>query len=250
MDLGLQGKVALITGAGSQVGFGKAIALTLAKEGCDIVAADIDLEGARKTATEVESLGRRALAVRGDITSGQEVNDMVKLALDNFGKIDILVNNAGVTRDNLFIRMKEEDWDQVMDINLKGVFLCTKAVVRKMIKQKHGRIINLASVVGVVGNPGQANYCASKAGVIGLTKSLAKEIAGKNITVNAIAPGFIETDMTKVLPENVKESMLEVIPMKKYGKPEDIANLVVFLSSDNANYITGQVIHVDGGMAM
>jgi len=247
--MNLIGKTALVTG-GSR-GIGRSIALALANQGANVIINyTSNEESAAKVVEEIKSFNVKALAVKANVSKVEEINEMMSKIEEVFDRVDILVNNAGVTRDNLFIRMKEEDWDQVMDINLKGVFLCTKAVVRKMIKQKHGRIINLASVVGVVGNPGQANYCASKAGVIGLTKSLAKEIAGKNITVNAIAPGFIETDMTKVLPENVKESMLEVIPMKKYGKPEDIANLVVFLSSDNANYITGQVIHVDGGMAM
>lgn len=247
--MNLTGKTALVTG-GSR-GIGKSIAIALASQGANVIINYTSSEeSAAKVVGEIEGLNVKALAVKANVSNAEEIKSMLEQIEEKFEGIDILINNAGVTRDNLFIRMKEEDWDQVMDINLKGVFLCTKAVVRKMIKQKYGRIINLSSVVGVVGNPGQANYCASKAGVIGFTKSLAKEIAGKNITVNAIAPGFIETDMTKVLPENVKESMLEVIPMKKYGKPEDIANLVVFLSSENANYITGQVIHVDGGMAM
>nr|WP_246579305.1 3-oxoacyl-[acyl-carrier-protein] reductase [Alkaliphilus flagellatus] len=247
--MNLTGKTALVTG-GSR-GIGRSIALALANQGANVIINyTSNEESAAKVVEEIESFNVKALAVKANVSNAEEINDMMDKIEEMFDGIDILVNNAGITRDNLFIRMKEEDWDQVMDINLKGVFLCTKAVVRKMIKQKYGKIINLSSVVGVVGNPGQANYCASKAGVIGFTKSLAKEIAGKNITVNAIAPGFIETDMTKVLPENVKESMLEIIPMKKYGKPEDIANLVLFLSSDNASYITGQVIHVDGGMAM
>ncbi|QUH21685.1 3-oxoacyl-[acyl-carrier-protein] reductase [Alkaliphilus sp. B6464] len=247
--LNLTGKTALVTG-GSR-GIGRSIALALANQGANVIINyTSNEESAAKVVEEIESFNVKALAVKANVSNAEEINYMMYKIEEIFDGIDILVNNAGITRDNLFIRMKEEDWDQVMDINLKGVFLCTKAVVRKMIKRKYGKIINLSSVVGVVGNPGQANYCASKAGVIGFTKSLAKEIAGKNITVNAIAPGFIETDMTKVLPENVKESMLEIIPMKKYGKPEDIANLVLFLSSDNASYITGQVIHVDGGMAM
>lgn len=247
--MNLTGKTALVTG-GSR-GIGRSIALALANQGANVIINyTSNEESAAKVVEEIESFNVKALAVKANVSNAEEINYMMDKIEEIFDGIDILVNNAGITRDNLFIRMKEEDWDQVMDINLKGVFLCTKAVVRKMIKQKYGKIINLSSVVGVVGNPGQANYCASKAGVIGFTKSLAKEIAGKNITVNAIAPGFIETDMTKVLPENVKESMLEIIPMKKYGKPEDIANLVLFLSSDNASYITGQVIHVDGGMAM
>lgn len=247
--MNLTGKTALVTG-GSR-GIGRSIALAFANQGANVIINyTSNEESAAKVIEEIKSFNVKALAVKANVSNAEEINDMMDKIEEMFDGIDILVNNAGITRDNLFIRMKEEDWDQVMDINLKGVFLCTKAVIRKMIKQKYGKIINLSSVVGVVGNPGQANYCASKAGVIGFTKSLAKEIAGKNITVNAIAPGFIETDMTKALPENVKESMLEIIPMKKYGKPEDIANLVLFLSSDNASYITGQVIHVDGGMAM
>lgn len=247
--MNLTGKTALVTG-GSR-GIGRSIALAFANQGANVIINyTSNEESAAKVIEEIKSFNVKALAVKANVSNAEEINGMMDKIEEMFDGIDILVNNAGITRDNLFIRMKEEDWDQVMDINLKGIFLCTKAVIRKMIKQKYGKIINLSSVVGVVGNPGQANYCASKAGVIGFTKSLAKEIAGKNITVNAIAPGFIETDMTKALPENVKESMLEIIPMKKYGKPEDIANLVLFLSSDNASYITGQVIHVDGGMAM
>ncbi len=247
--MNLNGKTALVTG-GSR-GIGRAIALALANQGANVIINySSNEENAAKVVEEIKGFNVKVLAIKANISSNEEIKEMFKKIDEAFDRIDILVNNAGITKDNLFMRMKEEDWDKVMDVNLKGTFLCTKAVIRKMMKQKQGRIINLASVVGVVGNPGQANYCASKAGVIGFTKSIAKEIAGKNITVNAIAPGFIETDMTKVLSESVKESMLEVIPMKKYGKPEDIANLVVFLSSDNSSYITGQVIHVDGGMAM
>lgn len=247
--MSLKGKTALVTG-GSR-GIGRSIALALAKEGANVVINyTSNEESAAKVVQEIESFDVKAMAVKANISKAEDVKEMMDKIEESFDGIDILVNNAGITKDNLFVRMKEEDWDQVMDVNLKGIFLCTKAVVRKMIKQKYGRIINMSSVVGVAGNPGQANYCASKAGVIGFTKSLAKEIASKDITVNAIAPGFIETDMTKVLPESVRASMIEAIPMKKYGKPEDIANLVVFLSSDNASYITGQVIHVDGGMAM
>lgn len=247
--MSLKGKTALVTG-GSR-GIGRSIALALAKEGANVVINyTSNEESAAKVVQEIESFDVKAMAVKANISKAEDVKEMMDKIEESFDGIDILVNNAGITKDNLFVRMKEEDWDQVMDVNLKGIFLCTKAVVRKMIKQKYGRIINMSSVVGVAGNPGQANYCASKAGVIGFTKSLAKEIASKDITVNAIAPGFIETDMTKVLPESVRESMIEAIPMKKYGKPEDIANLVVFLSSDNSSYITGQVIHVDGGMAM
>ena len=245
----LQGKNALVTG-GSR-GIGKSIALALAKEGANVI---INYSSNPATAEEVikeiEALGVKGLAVKGNVANQEEVKEMLEKIEEVFDGVDILVNNAGITKDNLFIRMKEEEWDQVMDVNLKGVFLCTKAVTRKMIKQKFGKIINISSVVGVMGNPGQANYCASKAGVIGFTKSIAKELAGKNICVNAIAPGFIDTDMTAVLSDTVKDEMLKHIPLKRYGKPEDIANLVVFLSSDDSNYITGQVIQVDGGMAM
>ena len=247
--MNLVGKTALVTG-GSR-GIGRSIALALANEGANVIINyTSNEERALKVVEEIESFNVKALAIKANVSRTEEIKEMMDRIEEVFDGIDILVNNAGITRDNLVIKMKEEDWDQVMDINLKGVFLCTKAVLRKMIKQKQGRIINLSSVVGVVGNPGQVNYCASKAGVIGFTKSLAKEVAGKNITVNAIAPGFIETDMTNALPDKVKEAMVEVIPMKKYGRPEDIANLAVFLSGDGANYITGQVIHVDGGMAM
>ncbi|WP_198006369.1 3-oxoacyl-[acyl-carrier-protein] reductase [Alkaliphilus oremlandii] len=247
--LNLSGKTALVTG-GSR-GIGRSIALALASQGANVIINYTSNEqSALEVVEEIKKFNVQALAVKANISSAEEVQFMMNKIEEVFTEIHILVNNAGITRDNLLIKMKEEDWDQVMDINLKGAFLCTKAVARKMIKQKYGRIINLASVVGIVGNPGQGNYCASKAGIIGFTKSIAKEIAGKNITVNAIAPGFIDTDMTMALPEKVRDTMLEVIPMKRYGLPEDIANLAVFLSSDHASYITGQVINVDGGMAM
>ena len=245
----LEGKNALVTG-GSR-GIGRAIALALAKEGANVIINySSNPTTAEATVKDIEAFGVKGLAVKGNVSDQEEVKQMIEKIEEVFDGVDILVNNAGITKDNLFIRMKEEEWDQVMDVNLKGVFLCTKAVTRKMIKQKFGKIINISSVVGVMGNPGQANYCASKAGVIGFTKSIAKELAGKNICVNAIAPGFIDTDMTAVLSDNVKDEMLKHIPLKKYGKPEDIANLVVFLSSEDSNYITGQVIHVDGGMVM
>lgn len=247
--MGLTGKTVLVTG-GSR-GIGKSVALALAKEGANVIINyTSNEESAANVVKKIEGFNVKGLAVKANISKAEEVDSMIDEIKENFDGIDILINNAGITKDNLFVRMKEKDWDQVMEVNLKGVFLCTKAVVRKMIKQKYGRIINMSSVVGVIGNPGQVNYCASKAGVIGFTKSLAREIASKNITVNAIAPGFIETNMTKILSESVKESMIDIIPMRRYGKPEDIANLVVFLSSDKASYITGQVIHVDGGMAM
>jgi len=247
--LRLQGKNALVTG-GSR-GIGKAIALELAKQGANVAINFTSNEAkALEVVNEIEKFGVQALSIKGNVTDITEVESMIETFNENFDTMDILVNNAGITKDNLLIRMKEEDWDGVMDVNLKGVFLTTKAVARKMMKQKKGKIINLSSVVGVMGNPGQGNYCASKAGVIGFTKSIAKELGGKNITVNAIAPGFIETDMTEVLSDKAKEAMLGSVPLKRAGKPEDVARLVSFLSSEDADYITGQVIHVDGGMVM
>ncbi|KAB3535202.1 3-oxoacyl-[acyl-carrier-protein] reductase [Alkaliphilus pronyensis] len=245
----LKGKTALVTG-GSR-GIGKAISKALAKAGANVVINyTSNGEAADEVVKELEKEGVKALAVKANVADPNDVKEMMKKIEENFEGIDILVNNAGITRDNLFMRMKDEEWQQVMDVNLNGIFFCTKAVIRRMMKQKYGKIINMSSVVGVMGNAGQANYCASKAGVIGLTKSLARELAVKNINVNGIAPGFIDTDMTSVLPDSIKEDLLNNIPLKRYGKPDDIANLVVFLSSENANYITGQIIHVDGGMAM
>lgn len=245
----VKGKNALVTG-GSR-GIGKEIALVLAKNGANVIINyTSNYEAAKEVVTEIEKYNVKALAIKADVTVEAEVKEMIEEIEKSFDTIDILVNNAGVTKDNLLIRMKEEDWQRVMDVNLKGVFLCTKAVARKMMKQKYGKIVNVSSVVGIVGNAGQSNYCASKAGVIGFTKSIAKELAGKDINVNAIAPGFIDTDMTAVLSEDIKNYLLSSIPLKRYGKPEDVANLVLFLSSDLSNYITGQVIQVDGGMAM
>lgn len=245
----LKDKVALVTGASR--GIGRAIALSLAEAGADVV---INYSGneakANEVAAEIEKMGRRALAIRANVAEFAQVEQMVEQVLSHYGKLDILVNNAGITRDNLIMRMKEEDWDLVIDTNLKGVFNCIKAVTRPMMKQRSGRIINISSVVGVMGNAGQANYVAAKAGVIGLTKSMAKELASRGITVNAVAPGFIETDMTDVLGENVREELMKLIPLSRLGKPEDVAHLVRFLASSGADYITGQVIHVDGGMAM
>lgn len=245
----LKDKVALVTGASR--GIGRAIALSLAEAGADVV---INYSGneakANEVVAEIEKMGRRALAIRANVAEFAQVEQMVEQVLSHYGKLDILVNNAGITRDNLIMRMKEEDWDLVIDTNLKGVFNCIKAVTRPMMKQRSGRIINISSVVGVMGNAGQANYVAAKAGVIGLTKSTAKELASRGITVNAVAPGFIETDMTDVLGENVREELMKLIPLSRLGKPEDVAHLVRFLASSGADYITGQVIHVDGGMAM
>jgi 3-oxoacyl-[acyl-carrier protein] reductase len=245
----LQGKVALVTGASR--GIGRAIALELARHGAKVVVNYAGNEAkANEVVNEIINMGGEAFAIQADVSKAEAVEQMVKEALERFGRLDILVNNAGVTRDNLLMRMKEEEWDEVININLKGVFNCTKAVTRPMMKQRYGRIVNIASIVGVMGNPGQANYVAAKAGVIGLTKTAARELASRNITVNAIAPGFITTDMTDRLSEDIRAEMLKQIPLARFGEPEDIAKVVVFLVSDAANYITGQTIHVDGGMVM
>jgi 3-oxoacyl-[acyl-carrier protein] reductase len=245
----LQGKVALVTGASR--GIGRAIALELARAGADVVVNYAGSEGAaREVVQEIEGLNRKAIMIRANVAQSSEVEDMVKEAIGTFGKIDILVNNAGITRDNLLMRMKEEEFDEVISINLKGVFNCIKAVTRPMMKARGGRIINISSVVGVMGNPGQANYVSAKAGVIGLTKSVARELAARNITVNAVAPGFIETDMTAVLGEETRQNLMAQIPLQRLGKPEDIAHAVKFLASEEASYMTGQVLHVDGGMYM
>ena len=242
-------KNAIVTG-GTR-GIGKEIAKTLAKNGANIAI------NYRKYSEEVENLveelkalGGKALAIKCDISNEDEVNNFIKEVKENFGSIDILVNNAGITKDGLLLRMSEKDFNDVIDVNLKGTFNMTKAVSSIMVKQRVGKIINISSVVGVAGNAGQCNYAASKAGVIGFSKSIARELASRNINVNVIAPGYINTDMTKVLPDKVKEEVLKTIPMKKIGEPEEIANLVLFLSSDLSNYITGQVINVDGGMVM
>jgi 3-oxoacyl-[acyl-carrier protein] reductase len=244
----LTGQVAIVTGGGA--GIGKAIALALAKEGADIALTDVNLETAQQTATEIESLGRKSFAVQSDVSDSAAVDTFINTVVEKFGKINILVNNAGITRDTLLIRMKDADWESVLKINLTGTFNCIRAVSKIMMKQRNGRIVNMASVIGLMGNAGQANYAASKAGVIALTKSAAKELASRGILVNAIAPGFIMTRMTDVLPEPVKAEMLNRIPLARFGKPEDIANTVLYLVSDAASYITGQVIQVDGGMVM
>lgn len=244
----LRDKIALVTGGGR--GIGRAIALGLAANGADVAVVDLNLEDAAGVKAEIEKLGRRALALGGNVATADDVDEFVKKASEELGRIDILVNNAGITRDTLLMRMKELDWDAVISVNLKGTFLCTKAVSRIMMKQKYGRIINISSVVGLMGNAGQVNYAASKSGVIGLTKSVARELASRNITVNAIAPGFIVTNMTEALSDDVKEKLKEQIPLGRLGLPEDIANTVVFLASDAASYITGQTITVDGGMVM
>ena len=244
----IEGKVAVITGGAR--GIGREIGLVLAKEGADIVICDINMELSTKTQQEIESLGRRSLSVLTDVTNFSHAEETVNKTLDKFQKIDILINNAGITRDGLLIRMKEEDWDMVLSVNLKGTFNFTKAVSKVMIKQHSGSIVNIASIIGIIGNAGQANYAASKAGIIGLTKSAAKELAGRGINVNAIAPGFIDTEMTAKLPEDVRQKMLAQIPRGRFGQPLDVAKAVLFLVSDFSDYITGQVIPVDGGMVM
>jgi 3-oxoacyl-[acyl-carrier protein] reductase len=246
--LRLKGKVALVTGAAQ--GIGKAVALLLARNGADIVVSDINLEKAEETAKEIESIGPNAMAVKVDVANLSDVERTVAAILEKFGKIDILVNNAGITRDKLILRMTEEDWDVVLNVNLKGTFNCTKAVIRHMAKQRSGKIVSIASVVGEMGNAGQVNYSASKAGVIGLTKTIAREFAQRRINVNAIAPGYIETPMTEVLPEKVKEELKRLIPMERLGKPEDVAEAVLFLVSEESNYITGHVLNVNGGIYM
>ncbi|TWE08861.1 3-oxoacyl-[acyl-carrier-protein] reductase [Neobacillus bataviensis] len=245
----LAGKFALVTGASR--GIGREIALELARQGANVAVNFAGSEAkANEVVDEIKALGRDAFAVKCNVADTEAVSEMVKATVDRFGRLDILVNNAGITRDNLLMRMKEEEWDDVINTNLKGVFLCTKAVTRQMMKQRVGRIINIASVVGVSGNPGQANYVAAKAGVIGLTKTTAKELASRNITVNAIAPGFITTDMTDQLSEEVKAEMLKQIPLARLGEPKDIAKITAFIASDDSSYITGQTLHVNGGMVM
>lgn len=242
----LSNKVALVTG--SARGIGKAIATRLAEEGADLIIADLNIEDGEKTAKEIEGLGRKSLAVGCDVSRRDQINGLVEKCLNKFERIDILVNNAGITKDGLFMRMKEEAWDQVLNINLKSVFLmCQEVFLKAMMKQRSGSIINVSSLVGIIGNAGQVNYCAAKAGVIGFTKALSREIASRNVRVNAIAPGFINTDMTKSIAEKYKEEMLKAIPLKRGGEPEEVANLVLFLSSDESSYITGQIMGINGG---
>ncbi|MBI1921102.1 MAG: 3-oxoacyl-[acyl-carrier-protein] reductase [Geobacter sp.] len=244
----LNGKVAVVTGASR--GIGKAIALKLAAEGADVVVTATSQEGAQMTADEIVRMGGKALALKVNVADSAEVAALFARTVENFGKVDILVNNAGITRDGLVLRMKDDDWDAVIDVNLKGTFTCTREAVKLMSKARYGRIVNITSVVGEMGNAGQANYAASKAGMIGLTKSTAREFAGRNITVNAIAPGFIETDMTEILSEKVKEGLMQQIPMGRLGAPDDVANAVFFLVSGLGDYITGHVLSVNGGMYM
>jgi len=244
----LKDQIALITG--SARGIGKEIALKFAQEGATVIISDISQEACLATAEELKKQGYSADAVACNVTNGQAVQEMVDKILDNHKRIDILVNNAGITKDNLLIRMSEEEWDAVLNVNLKGAFICTKAVVRSMMKARKGKIINIASIVGVIGNAGQANYSASKAGLIGLTKTTAKEFASRGVTANAVAPGFIQTAMTDKLTDQVKEELAAAIPLKKLGSPADIANACLFLASSDADYITGQTILVDGGMGI
>lgn len=245
----LSGKTALVTGASR--GIGRAIALELAAAGADVAVNYAGSEeAAAAVAREIEGMGRRAITIKADVGNAAEAESMVSQTIETFGHLDILVNNAGITRDNLIMRMKEEEFDQVINTNLKGVFNCIKAVTRPMMKQRSGRIINISSVVGALGNPGQANYVAAKAGVIGLTKASARELASRGITVNAVAPGFIATDMTDKLSDEQKGALLPQIPLGRMGAPEEIARVVRFLASEDAAYLTGQTLHVDGGMYM
>ena len=245
----LKGKTAVITGSGR--GIGKAIAVKMASLGANIVINDIpSSDYADATCEEIKAMGVECIVVKGDVRSADDVAELINTTLDKFGKIDIFVNNAGVTRDGLMLRMSEDDWDLVMDINLKGAFNCIKAVARPMMKQRGGSIINIASVVGVMGNAGQANYSASKAGLIGLTKTTAKEFASRGIRCNAVAPGFIASDMTDKLTDEVKKQYFDAIPLAKFGETSDVADVVAFLASDMSKYVTGQVINVDGGLLM
>jgi 3-oxoacyl-[acyl-carrier protein] reductase len=241
-------RVALVTGGARGIGY--AIAEQLAADGCSIVISDIAKDAASDSAAKLGHNGVQTLAVIGDVSKPEDVERMFAQAVEKFGKVDILVNNAGITRDNLIVRLEEDDWDMVLSVNLKGAFLCTKAVARLMMKARWGRIVNISSVVGVMGNAGQANYSASKAGLIGLTKSSAKELASRNITVNAVAPGYIQTEMTEKLPQAAKDHFMSMIPLKRPGTPLDVARIVSFLAGDKAEYLTGLVINCDGGMLM
>lgn len=244
----LKGQVVMVTGGAR--GIGRAIAESLAKKGANLVIADVSADSAGEAARELAVFGGRTLALKLDVSKAEDVARAFEDIMKEFGRIDVLVNNAGITRDGLILRMREEDWDAVININLKGVFLCSKEAVKIMMKQKYGRVINIASVVAFMGNPGQANYSASKAGIIGFTKTIAREYASRGVTVNAVAPGFISTAMTDALSETVRQEMLKSIPIGKFGTVEDVANAVVFFASPDSGYITGQVVHVNGGMYM
>ncbi len=246
--MSLRDRVAIVTG-GAQ-GIGKAIALSLAEAGANVVIAEIERERAEGVAEEIRSLGREALVCQTDVVNMSEVEEMVGKALDKFKRVDILINNVGIVRDSLLVRMKEEDWDKVLEVNLKGAFNCTRAVAKVMMRQRSGKIISISSVVGITGNIGQANYAASKAGLIGFTKSTARELSSRGITVNCVAPGFIRTPMTERLDKKRREEAIAEIPLGRFGEASDVARVVLFLSSDESSYITGQVINVDGGMVM
>ena len=244
----LNGKIALITG--SAQGIGRTISEELAEQGAHVILGDVNLEGAEKTAEELKEKGNKASAIKIDVSNASNVHSVFDFILKEYKPVDIVVNNAGITRDGLLVRMKEADWDLVLNINLKGSFLCSQQAAKQMMKQKSGAIVNIASIVGVMGNFGQANYSASKAGLIGFTKTLAREMAPRGIRANAIAPGFIDTEMTRVLEEPVREKLIEQIPLARLGQPEDVASCVSFLVSEKASYITGQVININGGMLM
>ncbi|MEI6514917.1 MAG: 3-oxoacyl-[acyl-carrier-protein] reductase [bacterium] len=244
----MTGKVALVTGAAR--GIGQAIAKKLAAEGCDVALCDLKAEWLAETVGLIEAAGRKVKCFEADVSNAAAVETVVDGVMKEFGRVDILVNNAGITKDTLMIRMSEQDWDAVISVNLKGTFLFTKAVARPMMKQRTGTIVNVASIIGLIGNAGQCNYAASKAGVIALTKSAARELASRNVRVNAVAPGFIQTKMTEALPEEVRKKMMDAIPMGRFGQPEDVANVVLFLAGETSSYMTGQVLTVCGGMVM
>lgn len=249
VSIDLSGKVALVTGAGR--GIGRATALKLGAAGARVAVNYNASEGpAQEVVDQITSAGGEARAIKADVSKSDEIDTMVNALVKEWGRVDILVNNAGITRDNLMMRMSQDEWDAVMDTNLRSAYFCTRAVLRPMMRNRWGRVISLSSVVGLTGNTGQANYAAAKAGIIGFTKSIAKEVGSRGITANAIAPGFIETDITAVLPEELKQGMIKAIPAERPGQPEDVANAIVFLASDLASYITGQVLNVDGGMVM
>lgn len=246
--MNLHGKIAIVTG-GTR-GIGKAVASALAREGASLTLCARDAVALEKVTAELESSGTQVLPIKADVGQASEVEQMVEACLERFGTVNILVNNAGITRDNLLLRMRDEEWDAVLRTNLQGAFYCTRAALRPMVKQRRGRIINLTSVIGVMGNPGQANYAAAKAGIIGFTKATAKEVASRGITVNTVAPGFVETDMTHALDPDLQERIRGQIPLGRFATPDEVAELVVFLASDRAAYITGQVIHINGGLWM